>query len=264
LVLGLAVEEGMTDVIEATRRALGVLLVVLLSAGCGFKPSPSVPEAPSFASPTAGPSASPSPSLAEVCPSAADGVALQDGASGISLVMPKGWHNMVPGDPAWRTIYGEKGSPTEADLRDGSTQDFALPLDTPDARLLSLVIYVRPTDATDVVSVGGDYASVWERAHFDEDYDLADVIARRKTTLPAGDAFMIEATMRYIGKVTPKPDIASWDDHMLAYVLLRDGRAYYLVFRGKEANFARHLDEMACMAQSINLADPSTGGSAKP
>ncbi len=247
----------------ARQRAL-VVLVVLVVAGCGASQPTSQASGPASASasvappaiaPSLTPTIVPSASTELACPPAADGVSLDDPASGASLVMPKGWHRMVPGDPAWKTIFGDDRS-VETSLSDGTMQAFAIPLDTRDARLLSLAIYVRPTTISDVTTVGQDYAGVWQSARFAKNYDLAVVTSEDTVSLPTGLAFRIEATMHYTGSASPTLDLPTWDDHMLGYVVLGDVRAYYLVFRGKEHIFANHLDAMECMVRSLRLTDP--------
>jgi hypothetical protein len=255
----------------ARRRALSLVLIGLAVAACGVTPSTSHTPAsapasaqvpPTTVAASTEPTTAPPASAAANCPASADGVALNAPASGVSLAMPKGWHQMLPGDPAWKSIYGDDGS-VEASIKDGTMQAFALPLDTPDAHQLSLAIYVRPTMASDVTTLGKDYADVMRRVIV-TDYEPAAVQSEESIALPAGDAYRILAAMRYTGTATPRPGLPSWNDRELAYVLLRDGQSYYLVFRGKEHAFADHLDGMQCMAHSLQLADPVPSASAMP
>jgi len=264
----------------ARRRGFALGLVALAITGCGS--TPATPPVGSPAGPTgtprpavtlaavpapvsAAPSASPEPAATQAvdCPADPDWVGLADPASGVSLVMPKGWHQMQPGDPVWQTIWGEDGSPVEAELENGATQAFAIPLDTPDARLLSLVVYVRTASVGDLVTLGEAYADVM-RTFVVDDFDAAVVGDGEVVSLPAGDAYRIEAAMRYSGLATPKPDLPTRDERMLAYVLLREGRSTYLVFRGNDHIFGHHLDAMACMAQSLRLSEPAPVASATP
>jgi len=170
--------------------------------------------------------------------------------------MPAGWHQMIPGDPAWRDVYGEGGSPVETELERGDTAAFALPLGTPDAHLLTLVVYAVPTTEPNAVVLGLQYASVLERAHLGGDYDTATVRAEDDLALEAGAAFRVEAVYPYQGSEAPTPRLPTHDDRVLAYVLLRDGVGYYVVFRGNDSIFGAHRAEMACMADSIELFDP--------
>jgi hypothetical protein len=170
---------------------------------------------------------------------------------------------MLPGDPVWQTIWGEDGSPVEDELQNGATQAFAIPLDTPDARLLSLVVYVRRSDVGDLLALGLEYADVMRR-FIVEGFERAVVGDGAVVSLPAGDAVRIEGAMRYTGPAKPSADLPTRDERMVAYVLLRQGRATYLVFRGNDHVFGSHVDEMACMAQSLRLTDPAPATSATP
>lgn len=242
-----------------------VALVALAATGCGTAPGASPSRVPTAAPATAAPSPAttpdathqgevPSASLAADCSAVTDGVTLDAPTSGLSLLLPKGWRQLLPGDAAWRTVFGND-SGVETSLKDGTMQAFALPLDTPDAQLLSLAVYARPTTESSLLALGEDYASVMQRVIV-TDYASATVVGEHLVSLPAGAAYRIEASMHYTGTATPRPDLPTWDDRELAYVLLKDGRSYYLVFRGKEAAFTGQLDRMECMAQSLRLTNP--------
>jgi hypothetical protein len=181
---------------------------------------------------------------------------VNDPVSGVSLVMPKGWHWMVPGDPAWTKIYGKDDHEYEDEVRDGTMQGFALPLGTPDARLMTLAVYVVDSEISLPLMLAVDYGDTVTRsvAH---DFADGDVVGLDSVVLPAGDAYRVEVTKPYAGKKAPPKGLATRDDRVAAYVLWDKGRAYYLVFRGNEEVFDAHRREMACVAGSLQLSEPT-------
>jgi hypothetical protein len=189
------------------------------------------------------------------CTASSDDVPVTDAVSGVSLVMPHGWHWMLPGDPAWATIYG-KDHEVEDQVKDGTMQGFALPLGTPDARLMSLAVYVVESEQSLPDQLAIAYADTVTRF---EGHDFAggEVVGLAPAKLPAGDAYRVEATMPYVGKEDPPKGHPTKDDRVAAYVLWNGGRAYFLVFRGNDDIFGDYVDEMACMADSLRLSEPS-------
>ena len=188
---------------------------------------------------------------------------VDDPGSGVSLVMPKGWHWMPPGDPAWTKIYGKDDHEFEDEVKDGTMQGFALPLDTPDARFLTLAVYVRDSEISVPLMLAVDYGDTLTR-YIQPDFANGDVVALDPVRLPAGDAYRVEVTKPYVGKEAPPKGLATSDDRVAAYVLWSGGRSYYLVFRSNDSIFDDHRDEMTCMADSLRLTDPLSTPSPSP
>jgi hypothetical protein len=189
---------------------------------------------------------------------------LVDANDAFDLILPTGWHLMVPGDPAWTAIYGTNTS-VEDQVKDGTIQDFVLPLDTPDARLMSLAIYVRAnTVGATLETLADDYAVVLTEVVLNG-YGPGTVIDRQALELPAGAAVRLESTVPYTGpSAKPSPGLTTRDDHVVAYVAQHAGQAYYLVFRGNLQIFGGHSDEIACVAASLHFAAPAPTASFGP
>jgi hypothetical protein len=194
------------------------------------------------------------------CPTAEDGVVLDDPAAGVWLVLPPGWHRMLPGDAAWQQIYGNDRT-YERQLEDGTMQDYALALGTPDVRLISLAIYVQPTrTGTTPEDAGSRYAATIGR-FVDGQYGPGREISTAAVDVPAGHAARVEGVLPL---VDPRPDASpgAHDHRILAYVFVEDSTATYLVLRGQAATFAPHAAEMSCMAASLRLEAPAPRASA--
>jgi hypothetical protein len=176
--------------------------------------------------------------------------------------MPADWRLLPIGDPAWVTIYGDRPSGVEGQVRDGTIQDFALPLLSRDARLLSLAVYVRSTAVgTTLETLADGYQDVLTSTVING-YGPGTLIDRKTVDLPAGPAVRLESTLPYTrdGGIQSPPAAthdASRDDHVVAWVLQHGTRAYYLVFRGNERIIGDHDIEFGCMAGSLEFTSPN-------
>jgi hypothetical protein len=93
------------------------------------------------------------------------------------------------------TIYGDHGSTVEAQVVDGTIQDFVLALDSPDARLLSLAVYVRAIPDELTLDVVGDrYAGVLTGTTING-FGPGVILGRETVELPAGEAIRLDSTL---------------------------------------------------------------------
>jgi hypothetical protein len=168
---------------------------------------------------------------------------------------------MKPGDPTWKKTFGTDTS-VESQVKDGTIQDFVLPLDTPDAHALSLAVYVRPEETGAVLAtLALDYANVMTQVAVNG-YGPGTLVEMVPVVLPAGPAFRLKGTLPYTGKSTKLlPGFTTRDDLVAAYVIDHDGRAYYLVFRGNKQIFDDHAGDFACIAESMGFIVPAATAS---
>ena len=151
-----------------------------------------------------------------------EGYALTDEARGFELCLPPNWRDLAPGDPGWVTIYGGHDLTVEGEVRDGTIQHFAVPLEPRDAdTAVNLAIYVRDVDpAVTLDEVATRYEGTLERAN-------QTVTDRQSVILPAGQAVRIET-------VRPPSEFSTTVDRTVSYVLVHGSRTFHVLYISTE------------------------------
>jgi hypothetical protein len=179
------------------------------------------------------------------CGTGIHGAALVDDASGFRLCLPVSWRSLVPGDAGWVIVYGRGGPATT------TFQDFAVPLEPPDAdREVNLAVYVRPTTAgSTLAALANAYQDVLTRVK-----PPARDIAQTAVTLPAGAALRLTAIhTRTLGALV-------LDDRYDVYILVDNGRSYYLVFTSSDATRDHYAPVFLTIAESLSFLTPTPTG----
>jgi hypothetical protein len=160
--------------------------------------------------------------LTQACATPDEGYALVDEARGFELCLPPNWRDLAPGDVGWVTVYGGTDLTVEKQVRDGTIQHFAVPLEPRDADFaVNLAVYVRDVDsAMTLDDIATRYAGTLERA----DIKVTD---RQNVDLPSGPAVRITG-------VRPPSTISKTVDRTVAYVIIHGNRTVHLLYVSRD------------------------------
>jgi hypothetical protein len=192
------------------------------------------------------------PSMA--CPTTSEGTTLTDAASGFEMVMPSNWRQLLPGDEGWLIVEGSHDSQAETWLKDGTMQDFAVPLLSQDEdKMVNLSVYVETDDpGKTLAKLGSEYADTIVRSE-------SGLVTRMDgLELPAGPTVRVTGTYPHGGGPF------GFEDRVVAYILRQDSRLYYLVFVSRDSTGDQYADRFLCMARSFShVTGPGTSLSSK-